>query len=147
MTGPVISQAAVDRIMGIIANAPSQGARLVCGGNRLLLAGDLAGGYYIEPTVFADVGPQSDLAQKEVFGPVLAITPFTDEADAVAKANSTPYGLGGYIRTRDLSRALRVAELMDTGDIHINGAGNLMVNRPFGGRGLSGVGKGWAAGT
>jgi aldehyde dehydrogenase (NAD+) len=91
--------------------------------------------------VFADVDPYSELAQQEVFGPVLAITPFADEADAIAKANATPYGLGGYIRTRDMSRALRVAEQLDTGDIHINGAGNLMVNRPFGGRGRSGVGK------
>ena len=141
ITGPVINQAAVDRIMGIIERAPSEGARMVAGGRRAQLEGELAGGYYIEPTVFADVDPYSEIAQEEVFGPVLAITPFSDEADAIAKANSTPYGLAGYIRTNDLSRALRVAEELDTGDIHINGAGNLMVNRPFGGRGLSGVGK------
>jgi aldehyde dehydrogenase (NAD+) len=141
VTGPVINQAAVDRIMGIIERAPSEGARLVTGGRRLTLDGDLAGGYFIEPTVFADVDPYSELAQKEVFGPVLAITPFSDEADAIAKANSTPYGLAAYLRTNDLGRAIRVAEQLDAGDIHVNGAGNLMVNRPFGGLGLSGMGK------
>lgn len=141
ITGPVISQAAVDRILGIIDRAPSEGARLVTGGNRVHLAGELAGGYYLEPTVFADVDPCSELGQAEVFGPVLAITSFRDESDAIAIANATPYGLGGYIRTNDLGRALRVAEQLEAGDVHINGAGNLMVNRPFGGWGLSGHGK------
>lgn len=141
LSGPVINKAALDRIMGIIERAPSEGARLVAGGSRLELPGELAGGYYIEPTVFADVDPHSELAQKEVFGPVLGITPFKDEAEAIEIANSTPYGLAGYIRTRDIARAIRVAEQLEAGDIHINGAGNLMVNRPFGGWGMSGVGK------
>jgi aldehyde dehydrogenase (NAD+) len=141
VTGPVINQAALDRILGMIERAPSEGARLVTGGSRAQLPGELAGGYYIEPTVFADVDPQSELAQKEVFGPVLAITPFKDEAEAIEIANSTQYGLAAYLRTNDVSRALRVAEQLDAGDIHVNGAGNLMINRPFGGRGLSGQGK------
>lgn len=141
IAGPVISQGAVDRIMGLIERAPAEGARLIAGGGRPELPGELAGGYYIEPTVFADVDPKSELAQKEVFGPVLAITPFSDEAEAIRIANDTPYGLAGYIRTSDLARAIRVAEQLEAGDVHINGAGNLGVNRPFGGWGMSGIGK------
>ncbi|MCH5675611.1 aldehyde dehydrogenase family protein [Streptomyces gilvus] len=139
LLGPVISQAAVDRVMGIIERAPAEGARLVLGGTRL--GGDLAEGYFIEPTIFADVDPQSELAQGEVFGPVLAITPFDTEEEAVEIANSTPYGLAAYIHTKDLVRAHRVAEDLFAGDIMINGASNLYVNRPFGGFGLSGYGK------
>lgn len=141
IAGPVISQGAVDRIMGLIERAPAEGARLIAGGKQPELPGDLAGGYYIEPTVFADVSPSSELAQKEVFGPVLAITPFADEDEAIGIANSTPYGLAGYVRTRDIARAIRVAEQLEAGDVHVNGAGNLGVNRPFGGWGMSGIGK------
>ncbi|WP_331717286.1 aldehyde dehydrogenase family protein [Yinghuangia sp. ASG 101] len=139
LVGPVISQAAVDRILGMIERAPAQGARLVSGGARL--GGDLADGYFIEPTVFADVDPHSELAQGEVFGPVLSIIPFDTENEAIEIANSTPYGLAAYVRTNDLARAHRVAEQLGAGDIMINGAQNLYVNRPFGGFGRSGFGK------
>jgi aldehyde dehydrogenase (NAD+) len=91
--------------------------------------------------VFADVDPDSELAQNEVFGPVLAITPFETEQEAIDIANNTRYGLSGYVQTADLRRALRVAEDLATGEVMINGAPNLMVNRPFGGIGLSGLGK------
>ena len=139
MAGPVVSAAALDRILGMIDRAKSDGARLIIGGARL--DGALADGFYVAPTVFADVDPQSELAQKEVFGPVLAITKFADEEEAVAIANATPYGLSGYIQTKDLQRAHRVAEAMVTGEVLINGAANLGVHRPFGGFGISGVGK------
>ena len=139
IAGPVISQAAMDRILGMIDRAKAAGARLVTGGSRP--EGDLAGGYYIAPTVLADVDPDSELAQNEVFGPVLAIIPFDTEQDAIEIANNTRYGLSGYIQTADLRRALRVAEELDTGEVLINGSPNLMVNRPYGGFGLSGVGK------
>ena len=139
IAGPVISQAAMDRILGMIDRAKAEGARLVTGGSRP--GGDRPGGYFIAPTVLADVDPDSELAQNEVFGPVLAIIPFDTEQDAVEIANNTRYGLSGYIQTADLRRALRVAEELDTGEVLINGSPNLMVNRPYGGFGLSGVGK------
>lgn len=139
VAGPVINEAALERILGMIDRAKADGARLVTGGGRL--DGALAGGWFIEPTVFADVDPQSELAQEEVFGPVLAMTPFVDEDDAVAIANSTRYGLSSYIQTKDLKRALRVAEELVTGEVLINGARNLAVHRPFGGLGRSGFGK------
>lgn len=139
LVGPVISAAAVERILEMIEQAKRDGARLVTGGNRV--GGELAGGYYIEPTIFADVDPSSHLAQNEVFGPVLAITPFDTEEEAIAIANGTPYGLAAYISTRDLARAHRVADELVAGEILVNGSQNLLVNRPFGGFGLSGMGK------
>lgn len=137
--GPVVNEAALERILGMIERAKADGARLITGGNRI--GGNLADGYFIEPTVFADVDPQSELAQQEVFGPVLAITPFATEEEAIAIANDTRYGLSGYVHTNDLKRAHRVAEELVTGEVLINGALNLGVNRPFGGIGISGLGK------
>ncbi len=139
LAGPVISEAALTRVLGMVERAKVDGARLVAGGNRL--GGDLSDGFYIEPTVFADVDPDSELAQTEVFGPVLAIIPFETEQEAIQIANNSQYGLSGYVQTADLRRALRVAEALDTGEVMINGAPNLMVNRPYGGFGVSGVGK------
>jgi aldehyde dehydrogenase (NAD+) len=137
--GPVINAAAVERIIGMIEKARQEGSRLVAGGSRV--DGPLANGYYIEPTVFADVDRDTELAQTEVFGPVLAMMPFSTEEQAIEIANCTPYGLSSYIQTNDLRRAHRVAERLTAGATMINGAGNLMVNRPFGGFGLSGYGK------
>lgn len=138
--GPVVNAAAVERILGLIERAGRDGSRLVHGGRRVTEPG-LADGYYLEPTVFADVDPHSELAQTEVFGPVLAVMPFTTEDEAVSIANATRYGLSSYIQTKDLRRAHRVAERLTAGATMINGAPNLMVNRPFGGFGLSGYGK------
>jgi len=139
MAGPVVNEAALERILGLIERGKDDGARLVTGGSRIL--GELARGYFIEPTVFADVEPDSELAQNEVFGPVLAITPFDSDEDAVRIANNTSYGLSGYIQTTNLSRGLRIAEELVTGEVLINGAANLRVQRPFGGVGISGMGK------
>jgi aldehyde dehydrogenase (NAD+) len=138
MSGPVVNEAALHRVLGVIERAKSDGARLITGGDKL--AGG-SGGYFLQPTVFADVDPDTDLAQNEVFGPVLAVIPFHTDDEAVAVANNTKYGLSGYISTRNLMRAHRVAERLNTGEVLINGAINLAVNRPFGGFGISGVGK------
>lgn len=138
--GPVINAAAVERILRMIEQAKRDGARLMCGGNRITKA-PFAEGYFIEPTVFADVDPQSELAQHEVFGPVLSVTRFTTEENAIDIANGTPYGLGAYVQTNDLKRAHRVAERLVGGVIAINGAPTQMINRSFGGFGLSGYGK------
>jgi aldehyde dehydrogenase (NAD+) len=139
LAGPVVNEAALGRILGMIERAEKDGARLVTGGSRI--GGDLAGGYFIEPTVFADVEPDSELAQNEVFGPVLTITSFADDDEAFRIANNTRYGLSGYIQTQNLARGLRAAEELVTGEVLINGAANLRVQRPFGGTGMSGMGK------
>jgi aldehyde dehydrogenase (NAD+) len=139
MAGPVISETALQRVLGMIERAEGAGARLVAGGHRL--GGDLADGYYIAPTVFADVDPDSELAQTEVFGPVLAITPFDTEEEAIDMANNSRYGLSGYVHTADVRRSLRVAEELVTGEVLINGAASLVANRPYGGAKMSGLGK------
>jgi aldehyde dehydrogenase (NAD+) len=137
IVGPVINEAACERILGMIARAQESGAgRLVLGGTRLDRPG-----YYIAPTVFADVDPASEISNHEVFGPVLIVQKFKDEAEAIAIANSTNYGLGGYIQTNDLKRAHRMAAALKTGYVHLNGARNIPAAAPFGGVGLSGFGK------
>ena len=137
--GPVINSTACDRIMGVIDEAKSSGARLVAGGGRM--TGDYADGYFIEPTVFADVDPQSSLAQNEVFGPVLAVTPFDDEEEAVRIANNTDFGLAAYIQTNDLKRAHRVSADLVTGNVWVNGFMGIPGNAPFGGHKESGYGR------
>jgi aldehyde dehydrogenase (NAD+) len=138
-SGPVVNSDALDRILAMVDRAKGDGSRLQTGGARL--NGSLARGYFMEPTVFADVDPASELAQKEVFGPVLAVSPFATDEEALRIANSTPYGLSAYVQTNDLRRAHRMAEELHSGEVLINGASNLAVHRPFGGIGLSGFGK------
>ena len=138
--GPVISQAACDRILGLVDRAQSDGATLVTGGRRL--DGELEAGFFVEPTVLADVDNTSELGREEVFGPVLAAMRFDDEDDAVALANDSEYGLAAYVHTRDISRALRLASELEAGSIGINGGtvpGGPFA--PFGGTKQSGYGK------
>ena len=111
----------------------------MAGGSRI--GGDLADGYFLQPTVFGDVDTKSPLAQEEIFGPVLSIIRFSDEADAIENANDTSYGLAGYVHTRDFSRAHRVAAALDAGYIGINGFPPLPVQAPFGGYKQSGSGR------
>ncbi|MDR2256068.1 MAG: aldehyde dehydrogenase family protein [Arthrobacter sp.] len=139
LSGPVINAAAVERISGMIQRASEEGATLLTGGTRL--GGELADGYFFAPTVFGDVAPESELFTQEVFGPVLSITPFEDEAEAIALSNSTDYGLSGYLWTADAGRITRVTEAMRTGGVMVNGAQPAGVALPFGGIGLSGVGR------
>lgn len=140
IVGPVINMDACTRILGMVERARSSGAgRVVLGGERA--GGALANGYYLRPTILADVDPGSEIAQQEVFGPVLVIQRFKDESEAIALANSTGYGLGGYIQTHDLGRANRLAAALKTGYVHINGTRNIPACAPFGGIGLSGYGK------
>ena len=139
MLGPVISSGAVDRIMGMISRARDESnGTLLAGGERE--GGDLAGGYFIKPTVFGDVDNSSYIAQNEVFGPVLSVIRFTDEEDALAKANDTEFGLAAYAHTHDLRRAHRVAAGLQAGAVWINASG-LQVGTPFGGVKQSGFGR------
>ncbi|WP_245685382.1 aldehyde dehydrogenase family protein [Streptomyces yerevanensis] len=141
--GPVIGAAARDRILGVIEQA-ADNSRLVVGGHAVdpaALAPDVRDGYFVEPTVLADVDPGSDVARHEVFGPVLSILPFGTEEEAVALANSTPYGLGAVLYTRDVSRVQRVVPQLQAGTVHVNGASGQPPGAPFGGYKHSGHGR------
>ena len=138
--GPLINAAACDRVAGMLDRVRSQkSGRIVMGGNRC--GGPLAGKNYIEPTIITDVDPDSEIAQVEIFGPVLLVMRFKDEDEAVKIANSTRYGLAAYIQTDNLKRAHSVAERLKAGGVYINGATQIHPYTPFGGLGLSGYGK------
>jgi aldehyde dehydrogenase (NAD+) len=137
--GPVVSEAACSRILSVIEDAAAaKTGRLCSGGHRA--GGELAGGFFVEPTVFADADPTSPLVQEEVFGPVLAVLPFDDEEEAIALANGTRYGLAGYVWTNDLRRAHRVADALQAGYVSVNGMAPLPPAAPFGGWKASGHG-------
>jgi len=138
LAGPLVSQRQRERVLGYIDKAKADGARLVIGGG---VPAELSQGYYVEPTIFADVDPNSTLAQEEVFGPVLAILPYIDEDDAVRIANNSIYGLSGAVTSSSEERALAVARRIRTGTLSINGALWFAVDTPFGGYKQSGVGR------
>jgi acyl-CoA reductase-like NAD-dependent aldehyde dehydrogenase len=138
--GPVITEAAVSRILGMIDRATDTGgATVLTGGSRL--GGDLAGGYFLEPTVLGDVDQSSEIVQEEVFGPVLSVLRFSDEADVVTKANDSRYGLAAYVHTKDVGRAHRVAQAMEAGSVTVNGFPAMSPTAPFGGYKQSGFGR------
>jgi acyl-CoA reductase-like NAD-dependent aldehyde dehydrogenase len=138
--GPVISETALARIQGMVSRGVEKGARVLCGGERL--GGDFAGGYYLPVTILADVEPESEIARNEVFGPVLVVTPFDSEEEAIALANDSDYGLGAYVHTTNLARAHRVANQMMAGMVQVNGSGEGMTPCvPFGGMKHSGHGR------
>jgi aldehyde dehydrogenase (NAD+) len=130
--GPVAGEATCARILGVIDRAAADGEGILLAGGRRA-PGDLARGWYIEPTVFGGVDPTTKLAQHEIFGPVLAIIPFDDEDEAVRIANDVRYGLAGYVWTNDLRRAHRVADALDAGYVSINSMASLPPSAPFGG--------------
>jgi aldehyde dehydrogenase (NAD+) len=137
-SSPLINTKQLDRVTGLIAKAQEEGARLVIGGDRP--GGDLGNGNYVNPTLFADVDNKSTIGQQEVFGPVLSVMPFTDEADAIRLANETDYGLGGTVYTTDIRRAFRVAQAVRAGTFGINGY-SVEPHAPFGGYKTSGIGR------
>ncbi len=138
--GPLINNVACERVLGFIERAAADNrSRIVTGGMRL--GDELADGYYIAPTLIADVDTDSEIAREEVFGPVMSVLRFRDEAEAIAMANDSVYGLGAYIQTTDLQRAHRVASAVESGMVWVNGAGGLSPSMPFGGYKHSGVGR------
>jgi aldehyde dehydrogenase (NAD+) len=136
--GPVVSKAHYDKIQGLIQVGIDEGAQLVAGGTGR--ADGFDRGYYVKPTVFAGVHNKMRIAQEEVFGPVLVLIPFKDEADAIAIANDSPYGLYAYVQTGDMDRARRVSRLMRAGGVSINGTSQDYM-APFGGYKQSGNGR------
>ena len=139
-TGPVITEAACERIVGEVEAAASRGdGRLLTGGRRL--GGDLAEGFFVEPTVFGDVDNSSPIARTEIFGPVLSLVRFEDEAGALSIANDSPYGLGGLVFTRDVARAHRVAGRLQAGSVGVNAFAPMPPSAPFGGVKQSGYGR------
>jgi len=138
--GPVISETAMNRILGMVERGVGAGGRILSGGERM--GGDHAGGYFLPVTVLADVPNDSEIAQNEVFGPVLVATPFDTEEEAIALANGKPYGMGAYVNTKNLRRAHYVTSQLEAGQIHVNGSGEAMqLNVPFGGWKQSGHGR------
>ncbi|MFE0401745.1 aldehyde dehydrogenase family protein [Streptomyces nigra] len=134
--GPVVSARQQERVLGYIGKGVAEGARLVAGGT----APPRETGYFVSPTVFADVTPDMTIAQEEIFGPVLSVLRYEDEEDALRIANGTVYGLAGAVWAGDEARAVAFARRMDTGQVDING-GRFNPLAPFGGYKQSGVGR------
>src|SRR5262249_39943818 len=138
--GPAGSQAQFDKIQRLIKSGIDEGADLVTGGPGR--PAGLGRGYYVKPTVFANVRNNMAIAREEIFGPVLSILPYEDEEEAVRIANDTVYGLSGYVSSGNTEHALRVASRLRAGNVHVNGAPNDFA-APFGGYKQSGNGREW----
>jgi aldehyde dehydrogenase (NAD+) len=136
--GPLVSRTQFERVQGYIQQGIDEGATLVTGG--LGRPDGLDRGYYVKPTIFANVRSDMAIAQEEIFGPVLVILPYEDEADAVRIANDSQYGLSGFVVSADHERAARVAKRMRTGQVRLNGAPHDFA-APFGGYRCSGNGR------
>ncbi|CAN1601205.1 aldehyde dehydrogenase [Pseudomonas sp. B21-028] len=137
-SGAIVDERQTARIMQYIGQAQAEGARLVCGGRQLSFDGS---GNFIEPTIFTGVKPDMQLAREEVFGPVLAVSAFEDEEQAIAMANEHIYGLAASLWTDDLNRAHRVARRLEAGTVSVNTVDALDVTVPFGGGKQSGFGR------
>jgi acyl-CoA reductase-like NAD-dependent aldehyde dehydrogenase len=137
--GPLVSAAHLARVRGFIATGKRQGARLVTGGGEPpSIAG--CGGYFLEPTLFAEVAPDHDIAREEIFGPVIAMRTWTDPARMLDEVNASRYGLTANILTDELDAALEMARRVDVGIVWINGRGQHYITTPFGGHKDSGLG-------
>ncbi|MEC9104055.1 MAG: aldehyde dehydrogenase family protein, partial [Pseudomonadota bacterium] len=134
--GPMVSDRQRQIVQGYIAKGTEEGARLVKGGKVIEGAG-----FYIEPTLFADVTDEMTIAREEIFGPVMSVLRFTSEDEGIARANATDFGLAAGVFTSDLTRAHRVAAAFEAGTCYINAYNLTPVEAPFGGSKLSGVGR------
>jgi len=136
--GPLVSRTQFERVQGYLQKGIEEGATLVTGGPGK--PEGLATGHFVKPTIFANVRSDMVIAQEEIFGPVLVIIPYEDEDDAVRIANDSQYGLSGFVVSKDLDRARRVARRMRTGQVRLNGAKHDF-SAPFGGYKCSGNGR------
>jgi 5-carboxymethyl-2-hydroxymuconic-semialdehyde dehydrogenase len=135
--GPLIHPKHVEKVLSYMDIAKSDGAQVAVGGKRAMNGQ----GNFVEPTLFADAKQSMRIAQEEIFGPVLTMIPFKDEADAIAIANDIPYGLTGYVWTGDVGRAHRVAQALEAGMIWVNSENVRHLPTPFGGMKASGIGR------
>jgi aldehyde dehydrogenase (NAD+) len=140
--GPVVSETQFNKIQRLIQAGIDEGARLVTGG--VGRPEGLNRGYYVRPTIFADVKNDMTIAREEIFGPVLSILPYDSESEAIEQANDTPYGLSGYVQSGSIDHARDVAAQLRTGMVHLNGA-STDIDAPFGGYKQSGTGREWGA--
>ncbi len=138
--GPLVSTAQLERVTGYFELGRNEGARALSGAQRLTGEG-YGNGYFVSPTVFADVKDTMRIAQEEIFGPVLSAFPFDDMDDLVKRANSTMFGLGSGVWTRDVSKAHKMARAIRAGNVWINNYGAMDVQMPFGGYKMSGYGR------
>ena len=138
--GPISNKVQYEKVQRLIQIGIDEGARLVAGG--LGRPDGISEGYFVKPTVFANVSNDMTIAREEIFGPVLCMIPYKDEEDAIKIANDTPYGLSGYISSEDPEHALSVARRIRSGNVHINNAPT-GINDPFGGFKQSGNGREW----
>ena len=136
--GPLVSKTQMDRVLGYINVGNKEGARLVAGGGR---PDGMGGGFFVKPTVFADVDGKMRIAREEIFGPVLAAIPFADEEELIAKANDTMYGLVAGVWTSDVKRAHRVAHALQAGTVYVNCYNVVDPATPWGGLKESGWGR------
>ena len=146
-TGAVVSEAHMNKILSYIELAKEEGGEILCGGKRIILDGRCAQGYFIEPTVIVGLGPECRTNREEIFGPVVTIQKFRDEAHALELANATEYGLAASLWTSDVSRAHRFSAQLDSGIVWVNTWLLRDLRTPFGGVKHSGVGRegGWEA--
>ena len=138
--GPLVSGAQLDRVSGYLDLGRREGGRIVAGGSRRV-DGAFARGYFVPPTVFADVSDDMRIAREEIFGPVLCAMPFDSIDEVIDRANATPFGLGAGVWTRDIAKALRVARGVRAGSVWVNSYQLMDAAMPFGGYGLSGYGR------
>ena len=138
--GPIVSSAQLDRVMGYLDAGQKEGARAVSGGRRLS-GGDYDKGFFVPPTVFADVNDKMSIAREEIFGPVISALPFEDIDDVVRRANDTLFGLGSGVWTRDVSKAHKVAGALQAGTVWVNCYQAMDPAVPFGGYKMSGYGR------
>jgi aldehyde dehydrogenase (NAD+) len=138
--GPLVSEQQLDRVTGYLSLGKEEGARPLSGGDRLT-EGPLAKGYFVPPTVFADVRDDMRIAQEEIFGPVLSAIPFNDVDEVVQRANATPFGLGSGVWTRDVNKAHRLAKGIRAGSVWVNCYQAMDPAMPFGGYKMSGYGR------
>jgi aminomuconate-semialdehyde/2-hydroxymuconate-6-semialdehyde dehydrogenase len=139
--GAMVSQAHMEKVLGYIDLAKSEGGKILAGGRRRIPDGRCRDGYFIEPTIVESLSPSCRSNQEEIFGPVVTLTPFRDEDEAVRLANCTEYGLAASVWTEDRERAARVASRVESGIVWINCWNLRDLNTPFGGMKKSGVGR------